>query len=1026
MAATTRGASRRRYVFLIAAIALAAALISTQVCLRVGFAAGLWLRQCPDGELRQAVTVQASGLTRGAARPITVSAAALYTVGPADQRQTAALSSFASEVALVANGVETPLTPTHGWTTNGGLATAQVALPMVNDGHYLLRTRVTSTIGQTTLDLPLPLFTPARVHVLTDRPLYEPGNTVSFRALVLKASDLTPLEERPGTWQVVDPGGDVLLEEKAPSGPWGVVAGSFPLDRSATSGQWSVTWRSGAVVERRGFTVKPFTLPRFKLEAATVKPFYRAGERPVLKGTVRYSSGAPVPAAKVQLAWAASGEWPPPTNWVEGSGLPALAVTAPNGGFVVELPPVPEDLRGTALLSASLSVVDQTGDRVEGSAVVSLSADPIAVTAVTELAGGLVEGFNNRLFLRATTADGRVLDGVTLNVKRLWEAADRGVDAPTDEDAVASVQLDPGPAVNVIIPAMPFRPPPPVQPLTRNGLSNLLASEEGDGDVRLADRMTFDRVEPRLGGCARYVHSAGEQVMVGLLVRASGDQGYTSAPRDRLGQCVATALREVKFEPGPERFFNVVWAFDDSDLPHFEVNVAGVPTTPETVETALTDALLGARDCLPPTVRSGALPRLLQWRRSSDGRSLEVTWVPVPGAIFADAALACITSRIGTLTLPTEPSDDEANAATPVVGIARVSVSAPEKYEAQRPQETVMVGYEFLVTARRGQELLGSTRLRLSPGAVPNIRLRASQQLVDPGAEVEVELLRGPTFEGELPEKLYLRHAWASVEAKVDKEARKARFTVPVTWQGWAAVEWNGGQVFFFVRPTAPLQVTLTPEKPRYAPGQVAQLAVQTQLGGKGGAAAVGLWGVDDSLGQLATLPGADELAGVRQQPAGTSDFGGIDAQALSLGRIRGANAAAATLMRLSALPPPPQVEAAVALSGQTTFDPNEVLVDRFYVVLGELSTRVRDWEHAAPAAEKMSNVTMARLWRESLTGLEQRQDSARDAWGRLLRLHRLPADLLALTEPRLLVVNGTRLPEDIQNWSQWVAKEKP
>jgi hypothetical protein len=42
------------------------------------------------------------------------------------------------------------------------------------------------------------------------------------------------------------------------------------------------------------------------------------------------------------------------------------------------------------------------------------------------------------------------------------------------------------------------------------------------------------------------------------------------------------------------------------------------------------------------------------------------------------------------------------------------------------------------------------------------------------------------------------------------------------------------------------------------------------------------------------------------------------------------------------------------------------------------------------------------------------------------LRLHRLPADLLALTEPRAVVVNGTRLPEDTQNWSQWVAKEKP
>jgi len=37
-----------------------------------------------------------------------------------------------------------------------------------------------------------------------------------------------------------------------------------------------------------------------------------------------------------------------------------------------------------------------------------------------------------------------------------------------------------------------------------------------------------------------------------------------------------------------------------------------------------------------------------------------------------------------------------------------------------------------------------------------------------------------------------------------------------------------------------------------------------------------------------------------------------------------------------------------------------------------------------------------------------------------------LPYDLLSLTEPRQLVVDGTRLPEDLENWQQWVAKEKP
>ena len=34
--------------------------------------------------------------------------------------------------------------------------------------------------------------------------------------------------------------------------------------------------------------------------------------------------------------------------------------------------------------------------------------------------------------------------------------------------------------------------------------------------------------------------------------------------------------------------------------------------------------------------------------------------------------------------------------------------------------------------------------------------------------------------------------------------------------------------------------------------------------------------------------------------------------------------------------------------------------------------------------------------------------------------------DLLSLTDPRSVIVVGTRLPEDVENWSAWVAREKP
>ena len=68
----------------------------------------------------------------------------------------------------------------------------------------------------------------------------------------------------------------------------------------------------------------------------------------------------------------------------------------------------------------------------------------------------------------------------------------------------------------------------------------------------------------------------------------------------------------------------------------------------------------------------------------------------------------------------------------------------------------------------------------------------------------------------------------------------------------------------------------------------------------------------------------------------------------------------------------------------------------------------------------------MARLWRQAVSACVEDKRPAKDAWGRPLRLSWLPEDLLAMTDPREVVVDGTRLPEDVDNWSTWVRKERP
>ena len=46
------------------------------------------------------------------------------------------------------------------------------------------------------------------------------------------------------------------------------------------------------------------------------------------------------------------------------------------------------------------------------------------------------------------------------------------------------------------------------------------------------------------------------------------------------------------------------------------------------------------------------------------------------------------------------------------------------------------------------------------------------------------------------------------------------------------------------------------------------------------------------------------------------------------------------------------------------------------------------------------------------------------DAYGQPLELGRLPSDLLALTDPRLMVLDARHLPEDVEDWQAFVAGE--
>lgn len=1042
---------------LLAAMALVAAVpvalflkFASNTCVATWMKWDVEIRECPDGDTHVLAAIHADNLRRGTRGWVTVTATAMYVVHDALDLRQVRMPQVDATLELVRgsgdNATVTPLEftgpdddkgkPTKSKPVNGQ---GWITLPAdLADGDYVLRAKVKTKAGDAVVEAPLPLYAPAKIHVLTDRPLYEPGHTVKFRAVVLRARDLVPLEKRPGKWVVRDARGTVVLEEKVDAAEYGIAEGELPLDKSSPVGTWHVRYESGGAVDDVGIEVKPFELPRFTVSVEPSKPFFGAKDEPRVNVKVATAAGVPI-VTDLEIEWFVNGGWPAPPEWIEA--LPKKARTDKSGRVELTVPRVPADLQGKVNIACRVSARDDTGDQEVGQGTVLLSEDAIDVSLVTELGTfaepGLVEGINNRAYLRATTAAGMPLVGATLTVQRTWDKTDKGVVVTTDEDGVAAVQIDPGPAVNIVIPPMPVRLPPPPPLVERTNLDDAL----GGGDVPLGVIAAMDRFNSVVGGCARFAEDGGD-AQLALRVEGSGRIARASASGP-LARCIGDELTGRSLPAGPPRILNVSYSFSPR-LASLGFDVQGMGELPQVVQNDLDVALMDARDCLGPLTVDAMLPRVFSWEvhrgtfTGSWGRDPDEVEQPLnpTKAACVEARLSRVLRTRDALSraeriqreqqgLTDDDEDENGNGGGTSFGVVRFHVNPLTINGAPvGPQATTMLGYELLVSAKSGDEAVGKTKVRIRPGQIPSIRLRASEVITEPGAEVTIDILRGPTFEGELPKKLALTHPDLSLplESDVDEKSRSAKFKLPADKDGWYEARFGEGLARIFVPKRTTLSVKVEPDKQSYKPGETAKLAITTRGAEKGMSAAVGLFGVDDTLGQIASLPGPGDMDRLTTTVSMHSPaFNVLDATALSLGRVRGKNAAAATVLLVSSVPTPVEIDVAASTSAQTPFDPAAPLADRFYTVLEDLYVVVRGFEAKAPKDEKLTPQKMLALWDDALASAKKRGKETTDVFGRPMKLELLPDALIELTDPRMVVADGTRLPEDIEAWTRFV-----
>jgi hypothetical protein len=338
----------------------------------------------------------------GQSRFVPGSQAALR-VAVRDVRDASPVSGAALQVSMRPQGGGKAITLFEGSTDKHGTADVRFQVPETEDPTQNLIIETRSDLGHDKLERPVTVKRDYKVLLTTDKPLYQPGQTIHIRALALGAFDLHPVESQPVEFVVADGKGNKVFRKTVTTSQYGIAAVDFVLADEVNTGRYKISAELEKVFSERTVTVQHYVLPKFKIDAKTDKSFYRPGDLVSGKLTVYYFFGKPVEEGQVTIEGY--------TFDIERQqAINIQGVTDEEGAFEFEftLPDyfVASGLEGgISQFIMEIAVQDQA-EHIERTALsLPVAQESIVIEAVPE-SGELKPGVENILYIATVYPDG--------------------------------------------------------------------------------------------------------------------------------------------------------------------------------------------------------------------------------------------------------------------------------------------------------------------------------------------------------------------------------------------------------------------------------------------------------------------------------------------------------------------------------------------------------------------------------------------------------------------------------------------
>jgi 5-hydroxyisourate hydrolase-like protein (transthyretin family) len=321
------------------------------------------------------------------------------------------VKSSTESVPLPGATVEVKLTAkdgkTHtlysGKTGADGVAPVEIKLPDIPSGNYKMEVATRSTLGEEKLEKEIKVKNDPKLLLVTDKPLYQPGQVIHIRALALQSFSLDPVAKSDLLFEVEDAKGNKVFKRTLPTSEYGIAAIDFQLADEVNQGDYRIRAAIGQHQTDKTVTVKPYVLPKFKNELKADKQFYLPKETIKADLQCDYFFGKPIARGKVtvkastfDVAFKDFETWKGDTD---EQGHVKFEIKLPD--YFVGQPLE----KGNALVKLEVKVTDSADHSETITRTYTVANQPIRVNLIPE-GGRLVPSMENKVFAAALYPDG--------------------------------------------------------------------------------------------------------------------------------------------------------------------------------------------------------------------------------------------------------------------------------------------------------------------------------------------------------------------------------------------------------------------------------------------------------------------------------------------------------------------------------------------------------------------------------------------------------------------------------------------